>query len=63
VLRPGAAHGSLPRQFGAGEIVVVTDQTILHTDTDCRREARPGDWMPAYAGMTFYWGQTYETDM
>ena len=26
-----AAHGSLPRQFGAGEAVVVTNHTILST--------------------------------
>ena len=25
--------------------------------------ARHGDWMPAYAGMTFYWCRTYETDI
>jgi hypothetical protein len=29
VLRPGAAHSSLPRQFGAGERVVVMDHAIL----------------------------------
>ena len=23
----------------------------------------PGDWMPACAGMTFYWRQTYKTDI
>ena len=22
-----------------------------------------GDWMPSYAGMTFYWYQTYEMDI
>jgi hypothetical protein len=22
-----------------------------------------GDWMPAYAGMTFYWCRPYETDI
>ena len=30
------------------------------------RESRrgvPGDWMPAYAGMTLYWCWTYETDI
>jgi len=26
-------------------------------------EARHGGWMPAYSGMTFYWRQTYETDI
>jgi len=26
-------------------------------------DERHGDWMPAYAGMTFYWRQTYETDI
>ena len=31
VLRPGAAHGSLLRQFGAGATVVVTDQTMRRT--------------------------------
>ena len=25
-------------------------------------DERHGDWMPAYAGMTFYWRRTYETD-
>jgi hypothetical protein len=24
---------------------------------------RHGDWMPAFAGMTFYWRRTYETDI
>src|SRR5438552_9883849 len=27
------------------------------------RSRRPRDWMPAYAGMTFYWRRTYETDI
>src|SRR4026209_2060497 len=27
-----------------------------------RRRAH-GDWMPAYAGMTFYWYRTYEMDI
>ena len=26
-------------------------------------DERHGDWMPAYAGMTFYWRRTYETDI
>jgi hypothetical protein len=26
-------------------------------------DAGHGDWMPAYAGMTFYWHRTYETDI
>jgi hypothetical protein len=26
-------------------------------------EAGQGDWMPAYAGMTFYWRRTYEMDI
>ena len=26
-------------------------------------DKRHGDWMPAYAGMTFYWRRTYETDI
>ena len=26
-------------------------------------DERYGDWMPAYAGMTFYWCRTYETDI
>ena len=25
-------------------------------------DERHGDWMPAYAGMTFSWRRTYETD-
>jgi len=25
-------------------------------------DERHGDWMPAYAGMTFYGRRTYETD-
>jgi len=25
-------------------------------------DERHGDWMPACAGMTFYWRRTYETD-
>ena len=27
------------------------------------RRGAPGDWMPAYAGMTFYWRRTYEMDI
>jgi hypothetical protein len=27
------------------------------------QETRHQDWMPAFAGMTFYWHQTYETDI
>jgi hypothetical protein len=26
-------------------------------------DERPGDWMPTYAGMTFYWCRTYEMDI
>jgi hypothetical protein len=26
-------------------------------------DERYGDWMPACAGMTFYWRRTYETDI
>jgi hypothetical protein len=26
-------------------------------------DERHGDWMPAYAGMTFYWRRTYEIDI
>src|SRR5262245_30105165 len=26
-------------------------------------DGRHGDWMPACAGMTFYWRRTYETDI
>ena len=26
-------------------------------------DAGHGDWMPAFAGMTFYWRRTYETDI
>jgi hypothetical protein len=26
-------------------------------------DERYGDWMPAYAGMTFYWRRTYATDI
>jgi hypothetical protein len=26
-------------------------------------DARHGDWMPACAGMTFYWRRTYEMDI
>jgi hypothetical protein len=26
-------------------------------------DERHGDWMPACAGMTFYWRRTYETDI
>ena len=26
-------------------------------------DKRHGDWMPAYAGMTFYWRRTYTTDI
>ena len=29
---------------------------------ESRRRAH-GDWMPAYAGMTFYWYRTYEMDI
>jgi len=26
-------------------------------------DERQGDWMPAFAGMTFYWRRTYEMDI
>jgi len=26
-------------------------------------DERHGDWMPTYAGMTFYWRRTYEMDI
>jgi hypothetical protein len=48
VLRPGAAHGSLPRQTGAGETIVVTDHTMLHTGhvlpLSCTRPGYLRDW-------------------
>jgi hypothetical protein len=39
VLRPGAAHGSLPRQFGAGAMAVVMDHIIPPVSYSRRRAA------------------------
>jgi hypothetical protein len=41
---------------------------VLVTLRHSRESGNPGDkshgdWMPAFAGMTFYWCRTYETDI
>jgi len=41
---------------------------VLMASRHSRESGNPGseghgDWMPAYAGMTFYWYQTYEMDI
>ena len=41
---------------------------ILMASRHSRESGNPGgeshgDWMPAYAGMTFYWYRTYEMDI
>jgi hypothetical protein len=41
---------------------------VLVTSRHSRESGNPGDkshgdWMPACAGMTFYWRRTYETDI
>jgi len=41
---------------------------VLMASRHSRESGNPGgeghgDWMPAYAGMTFYWYRTYEMDI
>jgi hypothetical protein len=41
---------------------------VLAASRHARESGNPegkshGDWMPACAGMTFYWRRTYETDI
>ena len=41
---------------------------VLMASRHSRESGNPGgeghgDWMPAYAGMTFYWCRTYEMDI
>ena len=61
----------LPDHQGSGRFLDVHFINTLPVLGACRHaresgnpgDERHGDWMPACAGMTFYWRRTYEIDI
>jgi hypothetical protein len=50
------------------DVRFINTQPVLMASRHSRESGNPGgkghgDWMPAYAGMTFYWCRTYEMDI
>ena len=60
--------GNFARVMGVLDVHFINTLPVLVASRHSRESGNPGDerhgdWMPAYAGMTFYWRRTYETDI
>jgi len=69
-----AAHRNYPASLAGCIVFIWLDVRFIHTlpvlmaSRHSRESGNPGgeghgDWMPAYAGMTFYWYRTCEMDI
>ena len=61
-----ALTGPGDRYHGVLDVHFINTLPVLAASCHSRASGNPGDeghgdWMPAYAGMTFYWRRTCET--
>jgi hypothetical protein len=65
---PQLCYESFQMCINGLDIHVINSLPVLVAVRHSRESGNPGDaghrdWMPAFAGMTFYWRRTYETDI